>query len=196
VTAYALLREGVVTAFTVLVNVFLAGLLAFNFFEPLAAALEPALRGSFLANYEDAFALVLVFAPAMVALRAAANSLVPAQIGFDALLEQAGATLVGLLTGYLLAGFLVCMLQTLPWHENFMGFSPQVETEEGASKLRRWLPPDRVWLGMMHRASAVAFSQADGPQFDPRGTFALRYARFRRYGEDREPLPSGGEADP
>ena len=31
------------------------------------------------------------------------------------------------------------------------------------------------------------------PDFDPHATFELRYARYRRYTEDREALPYQGE---
>ena len=38
---YAYLREGLLTAFTMFCNVFLAGLIAFNFWEPVASLIEP-----------------------------------------------------------------------------------------------------------------------------------------------------------
>src|SRR6266852_4062581 len=50
--AYAYYREGLFTAFTMFCNVFLGGLIAFNFWEPLAALLEPILAGTFLRGYE------------------------------------------------------------------------------------------------------------------------------------------------
>ena len=49
---YAYLREGLLTAFAMLINVLLAGTITFNFYEPLAAMMEPALSGSFFAGYE------------------------------------------------------------------------------------------------------------------------------------------------
>jgi hypothetical protein len=90
---------------------------------------------------------------------------------------------VGLLTGYLTAGFLVCVLQTLPWQRNFLGFDESVERNEPG--LRRYLPPDRVWLGMMHHAGLGPFAQSDATTFDPDATFALRYARLRRFREQQ-----------
>src|SRR5262245_51789923 len=65
IVAYARVREGLLTAITHLVNVLLAGLLAFNFFEPIAAELQKAFKGSFLDGYEDALALFAVFAGAL-----------------------------------------------------------------------------------------------------------------------------------
>src|SRR5437588_406690 len=144
--AYAFLREGVLTAATMACNVFLAGLVAFAFWEPIAAELDPVLKGTFLRGYEDSFTLVLLFCATLAALRWVCNNLANSQPNYPPLLQQVGAAVFGLVTGYLVAGFLVCVLQTLPWHERFMGFKPEVED----AKLRRVLPPDRVWLAMMH----------------------------------------------
>ena len=55
IVAYAHSREGVLTAVAALVNVFLAGLVAFNFFEPAATFLDPHVESSGLGGGEDAF---------------------------------------------------------------------------------------------------------------------------------------------
>ena len=44
--------------------------------------------------------------------------------------------------------------------------------------------PDHAWLALMRGAMA---------DFDPDATFEPKYARFRRYGDDREALPYQGE---
>jgi hypothetical protein len=88
---------------------------------------------------------------------------------------------MGCVTGYLVAGFLLCMAQTLPWQEHFLGFDPKVNAQSG---LRRVLPPDRVWLAMMHYAGRGRFGWGDGMTFDPDGSFEERHARLRRYKAD------------
>jgi hypothetical protein len=45
----------------------------------------------------------------------------------------------------------------------------------------------------MHRAGKSAFSRTSHSTFDPEATFVIRYARFRRYGDDRNPLSYNGE---
>jgi len=45
------------------------------------------------------------------------------------------------------------------------------------------LPPDRVWLALMRRASTGPFRQGEDPGFDPGGSFEQRYARLRRYAD-------------
>src|SRR5579884_2624838 len=107
--------EGATRAFLMACNVFLAGLLAFNFWEPMADALEPSLAGSAFAGFEDAFCLMAVFCGALTLLRLGVNRLVPREPEQLPAVRRAGAALFGLAAGYLAAGFLVCVLQTLPW---------------------------------------------------------------------------------
>jgi hypothetical protein len=207
IVAYAYYREGLFTACTMAINVLVAGLVAFNFWEPLAALLDPMLAGSFLHGYEDAACLILLFALTLGFLRLVTNGLASSRLDFPAWLQSGGGTLFGLLTGYLVSGFLLCTLQTLPWHRNFMFFEPKYQTGP-EHMLRHVLPPDRVWLGLMHRAGAYAFSNGEdakaGPSdseydrsltFDKYGSFEFRYARYRRYGDNHEPMPYLGEFD-
>ncbi len=181
---YAFWREGLLTALTTAVNVFLAGLVAFGFWEPIAAQVGPALAGSFLQGYEDAICLVTLFALTLGLLRFLANNLANTHLEYHPLLRQAGTVVFGMLTGYLAAGFLVCVLQTLPWQVNFLQFDYRVEQNAGGPKATRLLPPDHVWLALMRGAM---------PGFDPDASFELRYARYRRYTEDREARPYQGE---
>ena len=199
--AYVYWNEGLFTAFTMFVNVFLAGFIAFNFWEPLANQLE----GTNLETYGDALCLVILFSIALGLLRFVVNQFTPTKIEFPGLVQNLVGAVFGLATGYLAAGFLVCALQTLPWHENFMGFDPTYASDQG---MRDVLPSDRVWLALMHRASAYALANRPNPNpgdsispydkyqtFDPKGSFELRYWRYRRYGDNRPPLPYRGEFD-
>lgn len=186
--AYAYLREGMFTAFTMTVNVFLAGLVAFNFFEPIAGGLEPSFRGGSLQGTEDAICLVALFSLTLAPLRWATNSLARTDIHYHPQLLRGGGVFFGLVTGYLVCGFLLCVLQTLPWDRNFLGFEAKLEPE--GSPLRQVLPPDRVWLGLMQRASEYPLqtvSRSDPYLFDPDGSFELRYERSRR--DPPQPYP-------
>jgi hypothetical protein len=176
---YAYFKEGVLTAFSMLVNVMLAGLLTFNFFEPLAGELQGMFQNTFLDGLEDAFAMMLIFAPVLGLLRLTTNNLASNEIELPALPRQVATVAIALVTGYLVAGFLCVMMQTLPWNERFLGFEATVQSNE--SGLRKVLPPDRVWLAMMHRAGGKGpLADEDNPSFDPRGSFELRYAKQRR----------------
>src|SRR5262245_39013836 len=178
---YAAIREGVLTALCTLINVVLAGVVTFNFFEPLATQLDGMFQNSAVSGYEDALSMFALFCLSLGGLRVVTNNLANQELDLPARLQQVLSVLVALVTGYLVAGFLVCMLQTLPLTEKFLGFEREVDPQMGG--LRRMLPPDRVWLGMMHRMGAGPLSWEGNTTFDPEGTFELRYARYRRIKE-------------
>src|ERR1700722_15609527 len=120
---YAFFLQGLLTSFLMLVNVFLAGLVAFNFWEPIASQLESSLQGTFAQGYEDWICLMVLFCVTLVLLRLITNAIAITEPELPAAVQQGGAVLCGLLTGYLTAGFLVCAMQTLPIPEDFLGFT-------------------------------------------------------------------------
>jgi hypothetical protein len=205
---YAYFREGLFTAFTMLCNVMFAGLLAFNFWEPLANLLDGPLQGSALEGHEDFLVLLVIFCLTLGLLRLVTNNLANNLVDYTAVPQQIGGAFVGILTGYLAAGFFISALQTLPWHDQFLGFEAKAQSE---SPLRRVFPPDRVWLAMMRRAGAYPLANQEDPDvpegdddideydkyltFDKYGTFELRYKRYRRYGDTHNPLKYQGELD-
>jgi Colicin V production protein len=197
IVAYAFWREGPLTAFAACVNVLISGLLAFSFWEPIADVLDPAFNETFAAGIEDGVSMMIVFVPSLMLLRWATNSLASTNLEYPPILFRAGGVAGGLLAGYLLSGFLVCVIQTLPLARDFMTFEPY---EPGKSPvLRKVLPPDTVWLAMMHRLSGAGLSGGDD-RFDAHSNFELRYSRFRRFyfddkGEQKVD-PYRGELDP
>jgi hypothetical protein len=172
ITAYAYFREGLLTAVAMFCNVILSGLIAFNFWEPIAAELEGTVANTMFNGYEDCLCLMLLFCLPLGALRWLTNTLANTEIDYPPLMQQIGAVLFALMTGYLVAGFLVCVMQTLPWEERFLGFDPTVDARGG---VRRVLPPDRVWLAMMYWAGKNGLGTSEGPTFDADGTFTARY---------------------
>jgi hypothetical protein len=178
IVAYSHVREGLFSATCMLVNVLLAGLIAINFWEPLADAVEAMVQRSPMQGYEDFCVLMLLYAVALGALRALSHGINNRIVEFIPVVNQLGAGAVGLVTGYLISGFIICAMETLPWHQNFLGFEPFTETEAG---FRRYIPPDRVWLAMMHRAGRENFSRGDDMTFDKEGNFESNYFRFRRH---------------
>lgn len=182
ISIYAFWRQGVLAAFAMTVNILLAGLVAFNFFEPIAVELDSILTDSFLHGLEDSLSLVILFSLTLVFLRWATNALIHTVVYYDAVVQQGGAVLFGALAGYLVAGFLLCVAQTLPLDEHFMHFEAQVDPSSPGAKIRRVLPPDHVWLALMHRASTESLGW-DEASFDADGSFEIRYAQERRTSE-------------
>src|SRR5262249_53898081 len=136
IVAYAYWREGLLTACTMFLNVFLAGLIVFNFFEPLADLLEPSLAGSFFHGWEDGMSMMVLFCLILGILRLLTNTIAPSDLEYPPVLLRAGGVFFGIATGYLASGVIICILQTLPWHENFMGFDPNYDLRSAGSGIR------------------------------------------------------------
>jgi hypothetical protein len=192
IVAYAYWREGPLTAFAMCVNVVIAGLLAFNFWEPIADHLDPVFAGTFAEGIEDALAIMLIFLPVLMLLRLITNTIANTHMEYPPILYRGGAVLFALMTGYLVSGFLVCVLQTLPVQQSFLTF----ELDEGgkAGPLRRVMPPDMVWLAMLHKVTEE--KRLGGEQFDRNCSFELRYYRYRRTDDNGKSLPYRGELEP
>jgi len=201
--AYAQYRNGLFTSVAMLIMVFISGLVAFGFWEPIAESLDRVFQNNALAGCEDMIALTLLFSVTLFALRLATNYIAPDLIEEHGALQHFGGAAVGLVTGYFLAGFLICAMQTLPLDERFLGFEPREPSEP---VFRSMFPSDRVWLTMMRHAGAVPFSwKEEDPEattnleryatFDRDGTFELRYLRYRRGFQGGGPLPYFGEFD-
>jgi Colicin V production protein len=191
--AYAMANEGLFAAVVMTVNVLLAGVLTYSFWEPTADFLESMVAGTFAAGLEDHLAMMILFALFLGGLRLTTNTLTKTEVDFNPNLHRFGGGLVGLVTGYLLAGFLVCAMTTLPLSGGFMGFTP-ARTDEPSSTERGLFPPDRVWTSLMRRAGISTFSwktqvsDTGDPYdryrtFDQNATFELRYLRYRRHEE-------------
>jgi hypothetical protein len=194
-------RNGIFTSATMLIQVLLAGVITFGLWEPAADELDAFFQDGRMAGYEDCLALAGLFAIVMVGLRQVTNRINTEPLDFNPIAQQIGGPVIGLLTGYFVSGFLICVLQTLPLDEEFLGFASRRADEPG---LRSYIPGDRVWLAMMRRAGAypLAWSEEnpDGETpfdryatFDRGGTFELRYLRFRRHTERRGPMQYQGE---
>lgn len=202
-TAYAQYRNGLFSSFAMLIMVLISGLVAFGFFEPIADALDPVFENNALSGCEDMVVMVLLFAGTLFLLRLATTYINTEMIDQHGQLQQVGAMVVGLVTGYFLAGFLICAMETLPLDTNFLDFEPREANEPG---YRAFYPPDRVWLAMMRHESAGSFSWKEElmPKgdssidryntFDREGTFEMRYLRYRRL-QDGKTQPYFGELD-
>lgn len=191
IVAYVYLVEGLANACAMCINTLLAGVIAFEFWEPLADQLDGPFSGTFLAGYEDALCLGGIFCIALAGLRFTTNYILKGEIDLPEVVNRVGGAAVGVVTGYLAAGFLLCLWQTLPLHQNFMYFDWKYDPTRS---VRRMLPPDRVWLALMHKAGHIRMmGNSEDPTFDEYGTFEMRYARYRRYTDDAGPMPYGGE---
>ena len=181
---YFVAQEGPWGAAFTLFSVIIAGLVAMNFFEPLANALVGGL-GFAWQEKVDIIALLGIFSLIVFLLRMATDYLMPTYVEVQGLLWDIGRWVLGAATGYAMVAILLTSLHTAPLPREFAGFSP-----ERGNFLN--MAPDRQWLAFVQYLSEKAFGTGTGQIFDyadestpgtPPGwqfsTFPIRYAHRR-----------------
>lgn len=198
IVAWCVAEEGPFGAGITLLSVIFAGLLAMNFFEPVAAALEGPLR-----RYADVASLVGLFAILVFGFRSLTDKLAPTTIELDARVYQFGRWFLGAAAGYVTMAFLLTALHTAPLPASFLGFKPERKNLFDVDA------PDRRWLAFtQHVTEKILYNKRifDGPVFQAANTdqtvwpsFTIRYATRRKElltGPKRPsaPVSSGGAA--
>ncbi len=184
-------NEGLWSGAVLLINVLLAGIIAVNFFEPLAGWLDGMMPS--LTYFWDFLALWLCFAIAITVLRLATNFLSNHRVKFKKPVDVGGGVFFGLCVAYLMLGFVLFSLHLAPLGRNFFGFQQQPDT-----KMIFGLGPDRTWLALLRdvsegslarpavdpNANPRAFNNptADSGPYDP---FILKYGTRRKQYESQ-----------
>jgi hypothetical protein len=171
-----------------LINMLLAMMLAFNYFEPVAELLERVDRS--YTYLWDFVALWGVFVLSFILLRLLTDLLSRYKVVFDFWVEMAGRSILALWIAWLLVAFICASLHTAPLGPHPLGFqrSPTAGNFLG-------LAPDRHWLGFMQSRSRGALSRAESDPaklspveqdrnakvriFDPESKFVLKYFHRR-----------------
>lgn len=182
VVAWCVASEGAWGAGITFLCVLFAGLLAMNYFEPVAVMLEGMLPAE-ARNYTDLLALMGLFILFTFLGRLATDSIAPSDIEYDARVYQAGRWLFALGTGYVTMAFLLTALHTAPLPREFIGFKPE------RKNLFDVAAPDRQWLGFTQHVSEKILgtgnvfdgTYASYPETDQKiwPSFAMRYATRR-----------------
>ena len=164
--------DGLWSNFILLVNVILAGLLATNFFEPLASFISGFWEGGGI--FMDLFCLWLVFVVSLVIMRLAADFLSRTRVRFQKHLDVVGGFACAALIGWIVVCFTTMSLHLAPLSRNFMagGFTPEKGVLFGFF-------PDRLWIGFCQATSEGTFGRGGSHVFDPKGDFMIRYATRR-----------------
>ncbi len=183
--SYAHFREGLLNAMSICFITLFAGMMAFQFWPAVAEMMESLFKGSFLEQYEDAVALVVVFCACAGLLRFITVRIVPKTYGIVPKLNQIGGAIFGVITGYFVAGFLCCVLQTMPWNKDFLGFQHRDPGFED-----RLFPADQNWLKLMNRCHYGTFTNGED-QSHILSSFAITFLNERRKGEN---IPQGAPA--
>jgi hypothetical protein len=186
-----LYAEGIWGNFIHLVNVVTAGLLATNYFEPLAK-LGESYMGSFT-FFLDFLCLWGLFGLFIIIFRLLTDRISRTKVRFLKLAEQIGSPVMAAMVGVVMVCFTAMTLHTAPLAKNFMdgGFQPGEPMLMGTD-------PDRQWLGFVQGVSRGVYcrglSSAETPPpavdgadpneqklavFDRRAEFIPKYAARR-----------------
>ena len=195
---YALMSEGLWGAALMFFNVVLAGLIAFNFYEPLAALL--ATNVSFFSGFADTLCMMAIFIVALVMLRLTTESLAPAMVRFPTPVYHLGRILFGFAGSVVTVAICLLAFETAPVHKKLFGVIDY-----------KYAPPfklgiDHNWLGFFQYTTGHIFG-AGGPTndpyreyaasrvFDPRAEWLLNHQDARPYGTETvlEAEAKGGE---
>src|SRR5690606_634678 len=168
-----MLQEGVYSAAIILICTVLGGLTAFNFYAPIADFLGRNL--TFLGRYADFITMMLLFAISVTGLRLASEYIAPAMVQLPDMVHRAGGVLMGVWLGWVLAGILLCGMQMLPLHKEFMGYDYRLKKVNANG-----FNADRYWLAFVQRVSHKVFEKTPSQQFDPTASFVIKYNN-RRY---------------
>ncbi len=198
IVAWCVASEGAWGAAIMLLITVISGLLAMNFFEPLATYLEGSISNSPAWRYRwDVISLVGLFIAFVFLFRLGAEKLMPDYLDIHPLAHEAGRWSFAVLTGYVTMAFLLTALHTAPLKREFLGFTPE------RRNLFSIVAPDRQWLGFMQYVSMKSLQKSsikvfDGPSakigdFEGRWpSFPIRYASRRASTESGAMLPGGG----
>lgn len=183
-----MLQEGVFSAAIIFICTVLGGLIAFNFYEPLGDFLRR--NVTFLGRYTDFITMMVLFAGSVTALRLISEYVSPMMVQLPDMVHRGGGVIVGAWMGWILAGIVICGLQMLPLHKEFLGYDYRLKnvTSNGFNA-------DRYWLAFVNRISEKVFEKDPPTSFDPRASFVIKYYN-QRYGDAGFTSSPGSDSEP
>jgi hypothetical protein len=171
-----------------LLNMLLAMMLAFNYFEPVATMLERMERS--YTYLWDFLALWGLFAISFGVLRALTDVLSRKRVAFDFWVETVGRSVLAVWIAWLFIGFICATMHTAPLGPHPLGFQ-----KTPASGNFLGMAPGRHWLAFMQSRSRGALSRSESDPaklspmeqdknlnvriFDPESRFILKYYQRR-----------------
>jgi hypothetical protein len=204
---YALSSEGLWGAALMFFNVLFAGLIAFNFYEPLAKLIDSTGIGW---GFSDSFSLLSIFCLSVLLLRMTTETLAPAMVRFPVPVYHAGRFIFALGTSLVTMAILILGFHTAPVHKKIFG------SIDYQRKPPFGLGLDHQWLGFFQYTTGDVFARygvgkrdpygqygRSGTQripvqiFDPRGRWLLDHQEARPYGTGAilsDDAGGGGEA--
>ncbi len=186
-------QDGPWSAILTFFSVVFGGLLAMNFFEPLAVMLGR--QSPWMDTRADIISLLGLFCVFVTLIRLGLDYVAPTNIELPDLAYKIGQWGFGFATAYVTMAIIVTSLHTAPLPRKFLGFAPERKNFVGVTS------PDIQWLGFTQYVTEHAFARrvraADGMKryrsfdgktekfpdrqdLDVLPTFVIRYATRRQ----------------
>ncbi len=170
--AYALTSEGLWGSALMFFNVVFGGLIAFNFYEPVAAMIDHTGIGW---GFSDTLSMLGLFCAATGILRMTTETIAPAMVRFPPAVYHAGRLVFGVAGAAVTMSIVLLSLHAAPIHKKIL-FVIRYDTK----------PPfgmgfDHQWLGFFQHSTGAIFAQYGRGQRDPfmeygHGAGGQRYA--------------------
>ena len=157
---YAVSSEGLWGAALMFFNVVFSGLIAFNFYEPLARLIDSTGIGW---GFSDTLSMLLIFCVATMLLRMTTETLAPAMVRFPMPIYHAGRLFFALATSLVLMAILILSFHVAPVNKKIFGAIDW-----------KYKPPfgmglDHQWLGFFQYTTGWTFARYGSGTRDPYG---------------------------
>jgi hypothetical protein len=159
---YAISSEGLWGAALMFFNVLFGGLIAFNFYEPLARLIDST---GIPWGFSDTLSLLGLFCVSVGLLRMATETLAPAMVRFPMPIYHAGRLFFALATTLVTMSILILAFHTAPVHKKAFGAMDY-----------KYKPPfgmglDHQWLGFFQYTTGDIFARYGSGSVDPYGSY-------------------------
>jgi hypothetical protein len=156
--AYALTSEGLWGAALMFFNVLFGGMIAFNFYEPLAAMLD---RTGINWGFSDTLCMLGLFCVSVLLLRMTTETVAPAMVKFPTAVYHAGRLIFGLAGAVVTMAIVLLAFHAAPVHQKVFGVV-KYDTK----------PPfgmgfDHQWLGFFQYETGAVFARFGAGRLDP-----------------------------
>jgi hypothetical protein len=197
--AYALVSEGLWGSALMFFDVLFAGMIAFNFYEPLAKLLDST---GINWGFSDTLCMLGLFCIALVVLRMTTETIAPAMVRFPLPVYHAGRIVFGLAGGAVTVAIIILGFHAAPVNKKIFN------AVDYKSKPPFGLGLDHMWLAFFQYETGQVFSNKGYGRvdpyrqygypgrvnvFDPRAVWLLDHYDARPYGTGSS-LTGGEEA--
>jgi hypothetical protein len=186
---YALTSEGLWGSALMFFNVLFGAMIAFNFYEPLAALLD---RTGINWGFSDTLCMMGLFCISVLLLRMTTETIAPAMVKFPTPIYHVGRLIFGLGGAVITMAVIILAFHAAPVHKKIF------TAIQYDSKPPFKLGIDHQWLGFFQHATGAVFARYGvgsrdpfreyghgGPVrvFDPRAEWLINHEQARPYGE-------------